>query len=98
MIFSCLQLGPILRGVADCRVVRESGEKANKGLGVTCVAGANRETERWEKTANLISPFRCLALFFRRLLEGHWRKHKVGETVATKFTETSLCFNSMIVA
>lgn len=99
MIFSCLQLGPILRGVADCRVVRESGEKANKGLGVTCVVGANRETERWEKTANLISPFRCLALFFRRLLEGHWRKHKVGETVATKsFTETSLCFNSMIVA
>ena len=34
MIFSCLQLGPILRGVADRRVVRESGEKADKGLGV----------------------------------------------------------------
>ena len=49
MIFSCLQLGPILRGVADCRVVRESGEKASKGLGVTCVVGANRETERWGK-------------------------------------------------
>ena len=98
MIFSYLQLGPILRGGADRRVVRESGEKANKGLGVTCVVGANRETERWEKTANLISPFRCLALFFRRPLAGHWRKHKVGETGATKFTETSLCFNSMIVA
>lgn len=48
MIFSYLQLGPILRGGADRRVVRESGEKANKGLGVTCVAGPNRETERWE--------------------------------------------------
>ena len=98
MVFSCLQLGPILCGVADRRVVRQSGGKADKGLGVTCVAGANRETERWEKTANLISPFRSLALFFRRLPAGHWRKHKVGETGATKFTETSLCFNSMIVA
>ena len=103
MIFSCLQLGPILRGVADCRVVRESGEGesgqgAGSRLGVTCVTGANRETERWEKTANLISPFRSLALFSRRLPAGHWRKHKVGETGATKFTETSLCFNSMIVA
>ena len=34
MIFSCLQLGPILREVADRRVVRESGKKADKGLGV----------------------------------------------------------------